>query len=111
LVSIAIISYDDENYENAILCINKVIKLLKLFQLEEKDIFFKNHQIFVKNIQFKFLCRDKIREKELRSMIETARKVYNKGKTGQSLGLLFELPGMRGGVEKGFRNKKINDFL
>ncbi len=23
----------------------------------------------------------------------------------------FELPGMRGGVEKGFRNKKINDFL
>ena len=23
----------------------------------------------------------------------------------------FELPGMRSGVEKGFRNKKINDYL
>ncbi len=92
-VTRAMINYELGCYERAIKYIDKAIKLLKLYQLEEQEVLIKNTKIFVKNVQFKFLCQDKIREREIRVMIDTARKLYYDEKESKAISVLLEAQG------------------
>jgi len=101
--------YNEHNHETAIMKENGIIRVKKspLMKVVENlsrdrplvpyfdDIQFKNEEIFETLYSSQFIS-------------ERENKRYFKKMIPDKC---FELPGMRGGVEKRFRNKKINDFL
>ncbi|MBA7668954.1 hypothetical protein ES703_77074 [subsurface metagenome] len=90
LVALAISNYEDKRFQKAINYMEEAIRVIKGVSFEKKDILLKDTGIIVKDLEFIFLCQDKITESKINEMVKKAKKLLKNGEESKAKSLLVE---------------------
>lgn len=90
LVGKALNHYEEEKYSKAIEYMEIAIAHVKGDNFEERNVLLKDTEMIVKDIEFVFLCQDKIKERHLSKLIENAKLILKGGDDQKAKELFLE---------------------
>lgn len=90
IIGKALKNYEIKQYHKAIKYMEEAIKQIKGENTEGTNIRLKNTGVLVKDIEFIFLCQDKIKERQINEMVKKAKDLFKLGEKNEAMSLLLE---------------------